>query len=68
MENKTALQWLFEKLPTIDKHDPYYEQIFQEALELERMQIISTYIDASPRLEDITKGAAEDYYEKTFKI
>jgi hypothetical protein len=35
---------------------------FKKALELERMQIISTYIDASPRLEDITKGAAEDYY------
>jgi hypothetical protein len=30
-------------------------------------QIIDAYIDASPKLEDITKESAEQYYQETFK-
>jgi len=64
MANKTAVQWLAEQMLHPELYNPYIE----EALQMERMQIISTYIDASPRLEDITKGAAEDYYERTFNL
>jgi hypothetical protein len=40
MKKQTAVEWLFEKLPTIDKYDPYYADIFQQAKEKEREQII----------------------------
>jgi hypothetical protein len=42
METKkqTAVEWLFEKLPTIDKYDPYYADIIEQANAMEKEQII----------------------------
>lgn len=34
----TAVEWLFEKLPTIDKYDPYYSDIIKQAKEMEKQQ------------------------------
>ena len=39
MKKQTAVEWLFEKLPTIDKYDPYYADIFQQAKAMEKEQI-----------------------------
>jgi hypothetical protein len=63
MANKTAVQWLFEKLPTIDKHDPYYEKIFQEALQMEKQQIINA-VDGFPLENRNLDGI--DYYNSTY--
>jgi len=38
-----------------------------KAIEMEKQQIIDAYIESSPRLEDITKESAEQYYNETFK-
>jgi hypothetical protein len=38
-----------------------------KAIAMEKEQIIDAYIEASPRLEDITKESAEQYYNETFK-
>ena len=35
---KTAVEWLFEQLPTIDKYDPFYANIINQAKEMERDQ------------------------------
>lgn len=43
MKKQTAVEWLFEKLPTIDKYDPYYADIFQQAKAMEKEQIIEAY-------------------------
>jgi HEPN domain-containing protein len=42
-------------------------KLLQQAKEMEKQQIIDAYIEASPRLEDITKESAEQYYNETFK-
>jgi hypothetical protein len=38
-----------------------------KAIAMEKEQIIDAYIEASPRLQDITKESAEQYYNETFK-
>ena len=35
---QTAVEWLFEQLPTIDKYDPFYANIINQAKEMERDQ------------------------------
>ena len=67
METKkqTAVEWLFEKLPTIDKYDPYYADIFQQAKAMEKNQIMKTFDDCG-NWEYECKGS-EDYYNKTYK-
>jgi hypothetical protein len=66
MQNKTAVQKLIDYMEENYHLTEESRLEFKKALELERMQIISTYIDASPRLEDITKGAAENYYDRAY--
>jgi hypothetical protein len=39
----------------------------KEANELFKNSIIDAYIAASPKLEDITKEAAEQYYNETYE-
>jgi hypothetical protein len=64
--NKTAMQKLIDYMEENYHLTEESRSEFKKALEMERMQIINTYIDASPRLEDVTKEAAEDYYDKTY--
>lgn len=64
--NKTALQWLFEKLPTIDKHEPYYEDIFKKALEMEKQQILNAW-QYGMKSDNGHFGTAKEYYEQNFK-
>jgi DNA-directed RNA polymerase subunit N (RpoN/RPB10) len=67
---QTAVEWLFEKLPTIDKYDPYYEEIFQQAKEMEKEQIIDAF--GVGRHVESTRlihynDMAEQYYNETYK-
>jgi hypothetical protein len=62
---QTAVEWLFEKLPTIDKYDPYYADIITQAKEMEREQIEKAFDDGYAK-SGITHNAQE-YYEETFK-
>lgn len=68
---KTALQELIDKFEDIRELD-YYVQILilrgecHRLAQLEKQQIIDAYIEASPRLEDITKESAEEYFNKTY--
>ena len=32
---QTAVEWLMQQLPTIDKYDPYYQDLFTQAKAME---------------------------------
>jgi aminoglycoside phosphotransferase (APT) family kinase protein len=61
---QTAVEFLENQYNSNGKLTPVD---FYQAKEMEKQQIIDTYIEASPRLEDITKESAEQYYNETFK-
>ena len=56
---QTAVEWLFEQLPTIDKYDPFYADIINQAKAMEKEQMESAYL----------AGESKDkqYYNETFK-
>ena len=61
---QTTVEWLLEQLPTIDKYDPYYADIINQALEMEKEQIKNAWLNS------LTKGdynSADEYYNQTFK-
>jgi hypothetical protein len=65
----TAVEWLFEKLPTIDKYDPYYSKIIEQAKEMEKQQIIDAFWNGDNSdctSEQNSKEFAEQYYNETF--
>jgi hypothetical protein len=74
MAEKTAVEWLAtELIEVLQQGDKgfVYEKLktvlLEQALKMEKQQIIDAYIDASPKLEDITKESAEQYYQETFE-
>jgi hypothetical protein len=62
----TAVEWLVDKLLKGEFINDT-ESLIEQAKEIEKQQIIDAYMEASPRLEDIIKESAEQYYNKTFK-
>jgi HEPN domain-containing protein len=74
MKQISAVDWMateiIEAIQHGDKDFVYWKLktvILEQAKELEKQQIIDAYIDASPKLEDITKESAEQYYQETYK-
>jgi hypothetical protein len=70
---QTAVEWLMQQLPTIDKYDPYYQDLFTQAKEMEKEQHGKTWDTALDKYE-VRAGnymrAYEDfdeYYNETFK-
>jgi hypothetical protein len=67
---KTAVEWLIEQLPTIDKYDPYYQNLFTQAKEMEKEQIMDAFVECwKSNVPDgiECKLDAEQYYNETFK-
>ena len=77
MEKQTAVEWLMQQLPTIDKYDPYYQNLFTQAKEMEKEQMcefsFNFYYDFSNQLGvpfnliSENRINAEQYYNETFK-
>ena len=70
MENKTAVEWLIERLPSLFVDDSgHYEKLFNQALELEKQQIIdAANIPKEQRwYEDKYNSCGEQYYSETYK-
>lgn len=63
---QTAVEWLMDKLPTIDKNDPYYENIIQQAKAMEKQQIMKAVYDGMKSNFDPNMGRAEQYYNETY--
>ena len=76
----TAVEWLKERLPSLFLDDSgHYKELFQQALEMEKEQIIGSYLQAkmenlnmpdSMKYYDIleqNKIKAEQHYNETYK-
>ena len=68
---KTAIEWLIDKhFGGIENCTPDFRKHIEEAIEMEKQQIINAWINAnykSNALEYFKKEWAEQYYNKTFK-
>ena len=70
---KTAVEWLMQQLPTIDKYDPYYQDLFTQAKEMEKEQIEKAnkcgfkdgYLYANGK--EWKFDTPDQYYNETFK-
>ena len=62
---KTATEWLFEKLWDSPKDKLTWNAILEQAKEMEKQQIIETYIDASENPALILDDA-QQYYNETY--
>lgn len=64
---KTAIQWLYGRVlydQTIMAYTPErWMEIYQEALEMERQQIIDAYCDGSN-----IRTSGEEYYDEAYTI
>jgi hypothetical protein len=63
---QTAVEWLIGQLYAPCRGIPSH--IIEQAKDIEKHQILNTYIEASPKLGDILKEASERYYNETFNI
>ena len=70
MAQRTAMNelllWVRKTLPMDLDYPRMIEEKIESLIPKEKEQIIDAYIEASPRFEDITKEAAEQYYNETF--
>lgn len=65
---QTAIEWLMQQLPTIDKYDPYYQNLFNQAKEMEREQISKAYVFGSAYGIDMNNGLnPTNYYKETYE-
>jgi hypothetical protein len=70
---QTAVEWLINELKNtsgsyrgFNNIDITHDEIISKAKEMEKEQILNTYIEASPKLGDIIKEASERYYNETY--
>jgi len=69
----TAVEWLMEQLPTIDKYDPYYQNLFMQAKAMEKEQIKDAFFEGKndgilmERYSDYEHITPYEYYNETFK-
>jgi hypothetical protein len=72
MKKQTAVEWLIDRLPTIDKNDPYYEDIIQQAksMEKEEMDKVSEdwFVEGCSHMKDNKRiyQSFEQYYTSTY--
>jgi hypothetical protein len=64
--NKTAVQWLMDRLPSLFVDDSgHYKKLFEQALEMQKEQIIEAFKHGElPPL--FVNYNAEQYYNETF--
>lgn len=63
---QTAVEWLMQQLPTIDKYEPYYQNLFIKAKAMEKEQIVEAFNQSWHDRMNPYK-TAEKYYNETFK-
>ena len=65
MKNKqTAVDWLVQQTPNMHWEDGYWAYLFEQAIEMEKQQIIDAYYEGK---EYGFKEHGEEYYNETFK-
>lgn len=64
MENKTAVEWVFEKMAQTPITDWY--KVREEAISMEKEQIKEGYIMSLLDSDNKIRRDAEDYYNETY--
>jgi hypothetical protein len=72
MESKqTAIEWIQDKLPSIfiDDDNGFYRKLFEQALAMEKEQIMDAHEQAYIKMNMSFRAAdrAKDYYQETYK-
>ena len=63
MMKQTAVEWLMEQLPTIDKYDPYYQNLFMQAKAMEKEQIIRAYSEGQNTPYEYSEDNEINWYD-----
>jgi hypothetical protein len=66
MKKQTAVEWLMDKLPTIDKYDPYYEDIIQQAKAMEKVNSEISFFAGYNYEGGYPIDEHEEYYTQTY--
>ena len=64
--NQTAVEWLVDRLPTIDKNDPYYKDLIQQAKAMEKEQIVDAFDTGLEEWTPIEYSDGQHYYNNTY--
>jgi hypothetical protein len=67
MSKQTAIKWLFNKMNTEEHTISEWNNIREEALKIEKEQIITAYHEGSNQNGFPLKNEAEQYYNETYK-
>ena len=69
--NKTAIDWLLEKITETHTNDEW-KAIIKQAKEMEKQQIIESYctgcLDITKDENIFPRETSEEYYNETFKL
>jgi hypothetical protein len=71
MKKETAVEYLFENLldnPMSNEDVIYNIRVFEQALEMEKQQIIDAYSEGDVNGIMNNEKSAEQYYNETFKL
>jgi hypothetical protein len=63
---QTAVEWLVDRLPAIDKNDPYYKDLIQQAKAMEREQIVDAFDSGFEEWTPIEYSDGQHYYSETY--
>jgi hypothetical protein len=66
--NQTAVEWLVDRLPTIDKNDPYYKDLIQQAKAMEKEQIVDAFDTGLEEWTPIEYSDGQHYYNETYNL
>ena len=61
----TSIEWFIEKIGIIDIKDHYYKELYEQAKEMHKQEIIDAY-NKSFELRHKPYSTADKYYQETF--
>jgi len=64
---KTAVEWFFEQIMYADVDIKVWREIYEQAKEMEKSQIMKTWYDCKLSIIERNPTDAEQYYNETFK-
>ena len=64
---QTAVEWLVKNTPNIYWEDAYWADLFEQAKEMEKQQIIDAYADGRISVVSGKIISYDEYYNETFK-
>ena len=68
MNNKlTAVQWMAKQILNLNKSDATWSEIYDQALFMEKEQIMRANIDGYEEAQNYGETSAEEYYNETYE-